>query len=812
VGNQTIADFAVKHRSPFSVLIALVLAFGPATAAAQADEPHNTPLDTLQQQANAGDVGAQVELSDRYNSGRGVAFDGQQAVMWMRKAAEQGNVKAEARLGQMFRSGRTASNYKDAVVWYRKAAQHGDASAQMSLAQMLAAGDGACMDFSEAVSWLRKAAEQGTRNAFLFLGDAYEFGKGVPPDLNEARKWYQKAADLGDSLARAKLALFEAKAAMPPGFQNVPVPPSPEAGTGCIMSNMYLAQLARSGDPAAEAQTARYPNRMDVPTQKRAELGDPHAEEDMGSYYDALKNYDAATAWYTRASRYWLTGGGSADIALVRLAVLRYKPSDPDDLAETSLDASATARNPTSTNDFRTLSAEQVLALLENASNLKVNPDGTRLPPPDRRAAEWFKGCNGTHSSDDTVQADQGENACFQVFTNFGRAALSDPSNLVNMQYIMTALIRGCGIYAPSADKAFEGRTCGLLGAILYGIGNASAAKAVWELASGCYSEDERAGTPMNGCVRAMTGRDANLLDNLNLKPYQDLVRVFKFQPKRLARIMWRSCTTIHDRESCEFLSSNDATVDMSAVVAAENERHEGIQESRERNAAELERSRAESENRRNAFLGALRSMGGSNPNAILNAGNQQAAAIGAIAEANAARQRRDTQLRLTPTQMAPQTNNPAPSVVVVSSSTPPPSAQPVVAPSGAPATASNSGVAPSSSSGSTSSGAVQYLTPLASSCIRQFWDPNTYNWLSFENDCGQQIYVSFIPRQKGGWAMGGAMHLAPGHSNNTGLSSDDLSKAGGMGIYVCPADSLPVDLNGNVLNTNVTEFRCKPQ
>jgi hypothetical protein len=543
---------------------------------------------------------------------------------------------------------------------------------------------------------------------------------------------------------------------------------------------------------------------MDVPTQQKAELGDPSAEDTMGSHYEGLKDYEAATSWYTRASRYWSTGTSNADFALVRLAVLRYKPNDPADLAETSVDSAGptTATGSPSQYDFRTLPAERVLALLENASSLKVNPDGTRLPLPDRRAGEWFKGCNGTRSSDDTVQADQGENACFQVFTNFGRAALGDPSNLANMQYIMAALIRGCGLYAPSADKAFEGRTCGLLGGILYGIGNASAAKAVWELAPGCYSQDERAGTPMNGCIRAMTGRDANLLSGLSLKPYQDLVGVFKFQPKRLVRIMWTSCSTIHDRDSCEFLSSNGATVDMSAVAAVENARHEGIQEFRERNAAELDQARADSENRRNAFLGALQAMGGSNPNAILNAGNQQAAAIGAIADANAARQRRDAQLR---------PSSPAPTVVSVSATTYP-GAQPVISPPATQLTASNSGGASSPASSATGSGTAQYTTPLATSCIRQFRDPNNYNWLSFENDCGQPIYVSFIPRHPGGWAMGGAMHLAPGSYNSTGLSSDDLSKAGGMGIYVCPVDSIPVDLNGNVLNTNVTEYRCKPE
>jgi uncharacterized protein len=763
------------------VFLGLILGFGPLMAVAQqADDLRAVDLVTLQQQATAGDVGAQIELSDRYNNGRGVPIDGMQALMWMRKAAEKGNVKAEEKLGQMFRGSRVPINYKEAVVWFRKAAEQGDARAQMSLAAMLAAGDGVCMDFAQAASWLHKAADQAERGAFLSLGDAYEFGKGVPRDLAEARKWYQKSADLGDRFARGKLALLDAKASTPSGFQSAPTPPTPDAGNTCIMSNSSLFQLARSGDPAAEEQLARYPNRIDVPTRKRAELGDPSAEDSMGSFYEGVKEYDQSIAWYTQASRYW-SGASNADYALVRIAVLRYKPNDPDDSAEAPFESapSVTAMNSTSQYDFRTLSAARVLDLLENAASLKVNPAGTRFPSSDRRAGEWFKGCNGTRSSDDTVQADQGENACFQVFTNFGRAALGDPSNLANIQYIMTALVRGCGLYAPSSDKAYEGRTCGLLGAVLYGIGNAAAAKAVWELAPGCYSQDERAGTPMNGCVRAMTGRDANLLSDLSLKPYQDLIGVFKFQPRRLARLMWRSCSSIHDRESCEFLSSNGATVDMAAVAAVENERHEGIQEFRERNAAELDRARAASEQRRNAVLGALQAMGGSDPNAILNAANRQTAAIRAIGDANAIKASQITQPRLVSQPATSQSTNSASSGGASSASTP---------------------------------ANAKDLTPLPGTCVSRFWDPNNYNWLALQNDCGQPIYLEFIFNHTVGWAMTGAASLGSGAHLDTGRSSSDINQAGGYELYVCPGGSIPVDLNGQALQTNVSEFRCHPQ
>jgi hypothetical protein len=140
-------------------------------------------------------------------------------------------------------------------------------------------------------------------------------------------------------------------------------------------------------------------------------------------------------------------------------------------------------------------------------------------------------------------------------------------------------------------------------------------------------------------------------------------------------------------------------------------------------------------------------------------------------------------------------------------------SSQVVTSSTGAPASVSN----PSAASGGTSHGsvgssAVQYLSPLAASCVRQFWDPKYYNWLSFENDCGQPIYLTFIFHHPGGWAMSGAMHLAPGNYNNTGRSSAEINQAGGFDLYACPTDSVPVDLKGNVRNANVAQYRCKPQ
>jgi TPR repeat protein len=276
------------------------------------------------------------------------------------------------------------------------------------------------------------------------------------------------------------------------------------------------------------------------------------------------------------------------------------------------------------------------------------------------------------------------------------------------------------------------------------------------------------------------------------------------------ARLAYQQiCTSYSIPSACEEFKELGGTVDMDAVETAYRENRQDEKDQRQKDAEDRAGHLRENDARYDTVVSALQGMsGGSDQNAIINAGNQQAAAIRAIGDANAVRQRQDAQLRLSSQQMTPQTSGETPKLGAGSVTTYTGVQPGSAVPSGAQPNASNTAVV----AGPVGSSAVQYTTPLATSCVRQFWDTNTYNWLSFENDCGQAIYVSYIPHTPGGWAMGGGMHLQPGSYSNTGLSSDNVNKAGGMGIYVCPTDSVPVDLNGNALNTNVAEYRCKPQ
>ena len=100
----------------------------------------------------------------------------------------------------------------EAVIWYRRAAEQGHAGAQYSLGRMYDIGRGAPEDDAEAVRWFRLAAEQGEASAQYNLGVMYGTGEGVPQDDAEAVRWYRLAAEQGTPRAPSESGTAPAKA------------------------------------------------------------------------------------------------------------------------------------------------------------------------------------------------------------------------------------------------------------------------------------------------------------------------------------------------------------------------------------------------------------------------------------------------------------------------------------------------------------------------------------------------------------------------------------------------------------------------
>jgi len=163
---------------------------------------------------------AYFKLGLMYLDGLGVEFDKKKAINYISKAAYRGNQDAKAKLNELnlpenygeilhyYELGKEKYvdyDYNEAVKWIRKAAEQGYDIAQYNLGDCYYYGRGVSQDYNEAVKWFRKASEQGNYVAQYNLGTMFKKGKGVPVDLEVARKWYTKAAEQGYKDAKEAL-------------------------------------------------------------------------------------------------------------------------------------------------------------------------------------------------------------------------------------------------------------------------------------------------------------------------------------------------------------------------------------------------------------------------------------------------------------------------------------------------------------------------------------------------------------------------------------------------------------------------------
>jgi hypothetical protein len=118
-----------------------------------------------------------------------------------------------------------------------------------------------------------------------------------------------------------------------------------------------------------------------------------------------------------------------------------------------------------------------------------------------------------------------------------------------------------------------------------------------------------------------------------------------------------------------------------------------------------------------------------------------------------------------------------------------------------------------SGGSGTSGGNSGTYLAPITLNCVREFWDPKFYNWLSFENDCGQTIHLTWIAKSPNDHFGASSGDISPGRSANTGWNKNEVAAKADFALFVCPLGSTAVDSNTGqaVRNPNAT-YRCKKQ
>ncbi len=156
--------------------------------------------------AEQGDVTSLYNLGVALRDGAGVEKDADESVKSFQKAAEAGYGKAQLALGMIYEEGQLLNRKDDeAVKWFRKAAEQGITLAQSKLSMMYFEGRGVKKDGIEGAKWLRKVAEKGDMKAQYDLGVVFRDGQLVTKNETEAAKWIRKAADQGDPQAQFAL-------------------------------------------------------------------------------------------------------------------------------------------------------------------------------------------------------------------------------------------------------------------------------------------------------------------------------------------------------------------------------------------------------------------------------------------------------------------------------------------------------------------------------------------------------------------------------------------------------------------------------
>jgi len=146
--------------------------------------------------AKLSEIGAMLYLEGNYD----------EAVVYLKKAAEQGDSQAQCFLGLCYRNGNgIEKNDSIGVEWYKKAAAQGDSVAQYNLSNYYLSRN----DSTEAIKWLLEAANDNMSEAQYRMGLFCQYGYGiiVPQDSSSAVMWYMKAAEQGHTKAQYSIGM-----------------------------------------------------------------------------------------------------------------------------------------------------------------------------------------------------------------------------------------------------------------------------------------------------------------------------------------------------------------------------------------------------------------------------------------------------------------------------------------------------------------------------------------------------------------------------------------------------------------------------
>lgn len=166
----------------------------------------------FKQLADNGNLKARARLGEMYKWGQGVMVDYAQALVLLDQAAEQGDARATAQLGHMYLRGMgVETDLARAFQLLTRAATKGSYLAKGILAQMYREGDFVKRDYAQAARLAEQAIEGQNGIGYSVLGLLNQQGLGMAVNHARAVELYQLGADRGNGRSMCHLGLMYAE-------------------------------------------------------------------------------------------------------------------------------------------------------------------------------------------------------------------------------------------------------------------------------------------------------------------------------------------------------------------------------------------------------------------------------------------------------------------------------------------------------------------------------------------------------------------------------------------------------------------------
>ena len=129
--------------------------------------------------------------------------DLEQAIKWMKTAADNGNQHAQYRLGKVYLQGKyVIQDVKKAEVYFKMATEQENEYAAYQLGKLYLSEEFLPKDAERGIRYMEIAAEKGNQYAQYTLGKLYLYGHDIPQDREKAISYLTVSAEQGNIYAQ----------------------------------------------------------------------------------------------------------------------------------------------------------------------------------------------------------------------------------------------------------------------------------------------------------------------------------------------------------------------------------------------------------------------------------------------------------------------------------------------------------------------------------------------------------------------------------------------------------------------------------